>query len=66
MVVLCHFLQHASSFIQLLDCAEFSIEAPFKDFIPQWLAQCCDEPFVEGVPIKLHDHAACILFKIVE
>jgi hypothetical protein len=56
------FLQHTSSFVQLLYSAEFSIETLFKDFIPQWFAQCHDKPFAEGVCIRLHDHAAYMLF----
>jgi hypothetical protein len=62
MMVLHHFLQHTSSFVQLLDSAELSIEAQFKDFIPQWFMQCRDKPFVESICIRLHDHAACMLF----
>jgi hypothetical protein len=62
MMVSRHFLQHTSSFVQLLNGAEFSIEAPFKDFIPQWFAQCWDKPLAEGVCIRLHDHVACMLF----
>jgi hypothetical protein len=57
-----HFLHHTSSFLQLIDGAELSIEAPFKDFIPQWFAQCRDEPLAESVCIRLHDHTACVLF----